>query len=124
MLQKNCAPADNSLNTSSSPELHRQLDTIIEQSLDALTSAASGDSLCTLKGVSVQAAKYHEGQVVFAKQVKKALSDDPTVALGGVRQKWQSSNSESLRLDTGWKSYFTGGVDMAEQLAKMWGDNT
>lgn len=102
--------------------MHRQLDTIIEQSLDALTSAASGDSLCTLKGVSVQAAKYHEGQVVFAKQVKKALLNDPSTALTGVRQTWQAANPVALRTDPGWKSYFTGGVDMGEQLARLWGD--
>lgn len=102
----------------------RQLDTIIEQSLDALTSAASGDSLCTLKGVSVQAAKYHEGQVVFAKQVKKALSNDPTTTLKDILQKWQAANPETLRTDSGWKSYFTGGVDMGEQLALLWGDTS
>jgi hypothetical protein len=99
-----------------------QLDTIIEQSLDALTSAASGDSLCTLTGVSVQAAKYHEGQVVFAKQVKKALSSDPSLARRDVLQKWQAANPEALLTDPGWKSYFTGGVDMAEALAQLWGD--
>lgn len=104
--------------------MHRQLDTIIEQSLDALTSAASGDSLCTLKGVSVQAAKYHEGQVVFAKQVKKALSDDRAFALSAERAKWQAANPETVRTDPGWKSYFTGGVDMGEQLAELWGDKT
>jgi len=62
--------------------------------------------------------------VVFAKQVKKAFSHNSSTALNDVRQKWQVENPEALRADPGWKSYFTGGVDMGEQLAKLWGDKT
>ena len=102
--------------------MQRQLDTIIAQSLDALTSSASGDSLCTLTGVCVQAAKYHEGQVVFAKKVKKALAKDSAPALESVRRQWQHEKSDLLLADPAWKSYFTGGVDMGEQLSRMWGE--
>ena len=102
--------------------MQRQLDTIIAQSLDALTSSASGDSLCTLTGVCVQAAKYHEGQVVFAKKVKKALAKDSPPALESVRKQWEHENPDVLLAESGWKSYFTGGVDMGEQLSRMWGE--
>jgi hypothetical protein len=98
-----------------------RLDTIISQSLEALTSAASGDSLCTLKGVSVQAAKYHEGQTIAAKDFRRALvrygsaTGSPAALLKKVRQQWEAKNPPRPDAHAG-ESYRTGGIDMFESL--------
>jgi hypothetical protein len=89
----------------------------LNESLDALNTAASGDSLCTLSGDKVEAAKYLEGQVIALKlalRFAKAPEGDYNTATDlfrEVRSEWIRKNLEGFSSSPSWVSYRTGGLD-------------
>ena len=87
----------------------------LHESLDALNQAASGDSLCTLKGDRVEAAKYLEGQVIALKDVLKRSEQDsslpPSEVLDQAEQAWSNRNPEGFSDAPSWMSYRLGGLD-------------
>ena len=87
----------------------------LHESLDALNQAASGDSLCTLKGDRVEAAKYLEGQVIALKDVLKRSEQDsslpPSEVLDQAEQAWSNRNPEGFSDAPSWVSYRLGGLD-------------
>ncbi len=92
------------------------LDVMLGQALASLQHVAAEDSLCTLTGERVQAAKYFEGQVVALKELRRirrtGLSPeaDNEARLALVDQ-WSTRLRSHDRSDLKWQSYLTGGVD-------------
>jgi len=87
----------------------------LHESLDALNRAASGDSLCTLKGDRVEATKYLEGQVIAFKDVLKRSEQDSSLPSSQVfdqaEQAWNNRNPEGFSDAPTWVSYRLGGLD-------------
>lgn len=76
------------------------------EALDSLSAAASGASLCTLRGERLPAAKYHEGAVAALGDARRAVRDgqaapDP--------ESWGAQWAEFAERDDGWRAYVTGG---------------
>jgi hypothetical protein len=95
--------------------VHELLTQKLHESLDALNHAASGDSLCTLSGDRVEAAKYFEGQVIAIKNVLKRIQQDsaldPVEVLDQAEQAWSNRNPEGFSEMPSWVSYRLGGLD-------------
>lgn len=96
----------------------------LNESLDALNRAASGDSLCTLSGDKVEAAKYLEGQVIALKLALRLAgvsesNDSPvTHVLRDARAEWIRKNPEGFSSSPSWVSYRMGGLDALDSVAK------
>lgn len=88
-----------------------------------LGAAAGGESLCALSrgGVSVPAAKYHEGAACALAEARRAVqAADGTLAartaLLDVLARWRAQSVTAGRTGPGWTSYLTGGLDALEQV--------
>ncbi|WP_439565795.1 hypothetical protein [Microcella sp.] len=81
--------------------------------LDALTSAAGDDSLCTLARERLPAAKYHEGAVA-------ALGDALRASRSGAAlpdsDSWGSQWSHLMHRDSSWTAYVRGGREALTHL--------
>lgn len=97
----------------------------LNESLDALNTAASGDSLCTLSGEKVEAAKYLEGQVIALKLAlrfaRASQQEDVLVAvvLREARAEWIRKNPEGFSSSPSWVSYRMGGLDALDSAEKL-----
>lgn len=95
----------------------------LNESLDALNRAASGDSLCTLSGDKVEAAKYLEGQVIALKlAIRLVRESEPkafavTDVLRDARAEWIRKNPEGFSSSPSWVSYRMGGLDALDSVA-------
>jgi len=76
--------------------------------LDALTSAASGDSLCTLARERLPAAKYHEGAVAA---LSDALRASRSAGPLPDSDSWGSQWGRLIEQDPSWRAYVLGGRD-------------
>lgn len=92
------------------------LDLMLDQALASLQHVAAEDSLCTLTGERVQAAKYFEGQVVALKELRRvrrtglspeADNEARLALIEGWSTRLHSHDSSDLK----WQSYLTGGRD-------------
>jgi hypothetical protein len=92
----------------------------LRESLDALNRAASGDSLCTLKGERVETAKYLEGQVVAIKSLIKLVDQQAdselSTLLALAKEAWLARNPEDFSHAPSWVSYRLGGIDVLEGM--------
>ena len=82
--------------------------------LTALTTAAAGDSLCTLSRERLPAAKYHEGAVAALGDALRAARADiapPEPAA------WGAQWDHLAERDAGWRAYLAGGRDALARLA-------
>jgi hypothetical protein len=89
---------------------------MLDQVLASLEHVAAEDSLCTLTGERVQAAKYLEGQVVALKELRRirrtGLSPEAdNEARLALIERWSKRLRSHDRSDLKWQSYLTGGVD-------------
>ncbi len=95
----------------------------LNESLDALNRVASGDSLCTLSGDKVEAAKYLEGQVIALKLALRLVRESEpkaiavTDVLRDARAKWIRKNPERFSSSPLWVSYRMGGLDALDSVA-------
>lgn len=81
--------------------------------IDALTSAASGESLCTLARERLPAAKYHEGAVVaLGDALRASRRGDPPPD----RDSWGSQWGRLMEHDPSWRAYVLGGREALAQL--------
>jgi len=92
------------------------LDLMLDQVLASLEHVAAEDSLCTLTGARVQAAKYFEGQVVALKELRRirrtsiSPEADNQARLALIEQ-WSKRLRSHERSDLKWQSYLSGGRD-------------
>ena len=95
----------------------------LRESLDALNRAASGDSLCTLKGERVETAKYLEGQVVAIKSLITLIDQQGDSELSTLlplaKEAWLARNPEGFSQAPSWVSYRLGGIDVLEQVGGL-----
>ena len=102
-----------------------RLDVLLTQSLEQLNDAASGDSLCTLSGVNVQAAKYLEGTVVALKNLKRELRETPSENLTEIADRVGLYLIQQLppgyEHNPSWHSYAAGAKDAIEQFRAISG---
>jgi hypothetical protein len=94
----------------------RALDRALSRAREALQGVAANDSLCTLQGERVQAAKYWEGQVVALRELQRAGHGvhSPEGRSGGhaaLISQWSEQLRAHERSDLKWRSYLTGGLD-------------
>lgn len=81
--------------------------------VDALSSAAGDESLCTLSRERLPAAKYHEGAVAaLGDAVRAARAGQPLPDSGS----WGSQWAHLAERDRSWKAYLSGG---REALARV-----
>jgi len=102
----------------------RALSDALASSLESLKAAASGDSLCTVRGEKVQATKYFEARVVALRQLDKAASATPgntTWSLGDLvsplANQWRREVGAKADADPGWQSYLAGALDVFEEFS-------
>jgi hypothetical protein len=92
-----------------------------------LGAAAGGESLCALSrgGISVPAAKYHEGAACALAEARRAVqaadggpggTRAARTALLDVLARWRAQSVTTGRTGPGWTSYLTGGLDALEQM--------
>ncbi len=84
--------------------------------LVALTTAAAGDSLCTISRERLPLAKYHEGAVAAlgeALRAARAGRTPPDASTWGAQ--WQGRAD----VDTAWRAYLLGGRDALVGLARV-----
>ena len=97
----------------------------LNESLDALNRVASGDSLCTLSGERVEAAKYLEGQVIALKLALRLVTAEeerdrePTDLIRCALDEWAKKNPESFSQAPSWVSYRLGGIDVLDSAARF-----
>lgn len=85
-----------------------RISTAREAALEALTTAAHGDSLCTLSRDRVPAAKYHEGAYAALSEAMRAeRSHRPAPAAA----EWGSGFAAHAERDPSWRAYLAGGRD-------------
>ncbi|MDR9396093.1 MAG: hypothetical protein RI518_01165 [Pontimonas sp.] len=94
----------------------------LAHALDALQGVAADDSLCTLQGERVHAAKYWEGHVVALKALQRARHNGSAPAgHDAAREELIAQWSEQLhshdRSDQKWKSYLTGGLEALKSVS-------
>lgn len=94
----------------------------LAHALDALQGVAADDSLCTLQGERVHAAKYWEGHVVALKALQRARHNGSAQAgHDAAREELIAQWSEQLhshdRSDQKWKSYLTGGLEALKSVS-------
>lgn len=92
------------------------LDCALSRALEVLQGVAAHDSLCTLQGERIQAAKYWEGHVVALKELQrdhhgahcpKARADGHAALI----TQWSTRLRTHDRSDVKWRSYLVGGLD-------------
>lgn len=97
----------------------------LNESLDALNRAAAGDSLCTLSGERVEAAKYLEGQVIALKLAlrysgaSERENDAAIESLSQARAEWIRKNPEGFSSSPSWVPYRMGGLDALDSAQRF-----
>jgi hypothetical protein len=88
-----------------------------------LTELAGGTSMCAVarSGRSFPAAKYHEGRLAAATEVRRALRDlgdhaDPATTLAAARGRWARTSPPLLRSTADGEAYGAGGDDALAEL--------
>lgn len=96
----------------------------LASSLESLQAAASGDSLCTVRGEKVQATKYFEGRVVALRQLDKVASAHAGDTAWSLRDQapqlaaqWRRDFGQKAHADPGWQSYLAGALDLFEEFS-------
>lgn len=103
--------------------LDSALDSALRGALDALQDVAANDSLCTLKGERVQAAKYWEGHVVALKELQRIRRGAPSSEAradghAALLTQWSKQLSSHDRSDLKWRSYLVGGLDALNSVVE------
>jgi hypothetical protein len=87
-----------------------------------LTTAAGGDSLCSISrsAGSVPAVKYLEGRMAALREIGRArrAGDDVTVSATTGRDRWtrQLDGARHREMGPDWIAYYAGGADELEEL--------
>jgi hypothetical protein len=86
-----------------------------------LTALAGDASMCAIgrSGRSFPAAKYHEGRLSAASQLRRTLSrldhsagaGECEEAVAGVQQEWEQTLESAEKKGPDWVAYATGGLD-------------
>ena len=87
-----------------------------DHALQALTSAAKGDSLCTLRGEHVEAAKYFEGRVAaLSALMRQDTTDDLVQRATELAAQWSTDYLERAATSAAWASYRQGLLDVCDE---------
>lgn len=88
-----------------------------DTALRSLDQASEGQSLCTLRGEKVEAAKYFEGRVVaLTELLRQSDQTQLKVAADQLAQQWRGDFAERAAADPGWRSYLAGLLDACSEV--------
>ena len=93
------------------------LSTALDSALQSLQAVSEGDSLCTLSGERVEAAKYYEGRVVALKALRTAAPDALRQRADELLETWSREYAAHAAHDSGWSAYLTGLLDTCREWA-------
>jgi hypothetical protein len=91
------------------------LSSALDSALQSLQTVSEGDSLCTLRGDRVNAAKYYEGRVVALKALRTAAPDARGQRADELLVTWSREYAAHAAHDSGWSSYLAGLLDTCRE---------